>query len=172
MNHEVMTIDEFEDLAFTHGADLAAWPDPDGARAAAFLEANPAGAAVIERARRVEAALTAARPADPVPSAELMSRILADAASVPPVPFPATAAEAAPPAGAGLLARLRIMLSPAAACAASAALGVWLGYAGPVDFTGVAADALGVEAGTDFAFLDTAMASPMAGFIEALEVGE
>lgn len=170
MDQADMTIDEFEDLIFAHGADLATWPQRQKARAEAFLTASPAGQAAMTQARAVDAALAAARPADPALSADLMSRILADAATAAAAPLPAP--DAARAHGAGILSRFRAFVSPAAACAASAALGLWLGYAGPVDFTGVAVDALGVEAGLEFAFLDGAVASPMAGLIEALEVDE
>ncbi len=170
MEHPDMTIDEFEDLAFAHGADLTAWPVEAREQASALLAASPVAAASFAKARELEAALTSARPVDPVPSVELMSRILADAAAAAPAPPPATVK--AQPKENALLTRVRAFLSPAAACAASAALGLWLGYAGPVDLSDVAVEALGVETEMEFALLDGVGASPIAGVLDILEASE
>ena len=170
MDHTEMTIDEFEDLAFAHGADLGAWPGAAREKAAALLAASPEAQAALTQARSLEAALATVRPADPEPSVELMSRILADAAAA--TPAPRTAETEVQPKESSLLGRLQAFLSPAAACAASAALGLWLGYAGPVDFSDVAVEALGVETEMEFALLDGVGASPIAGVIDILEGSE
>lgn len=167
MDNKDMTTEEFEDLAFAHGADLASWPRNARSRATAFLAANPESETVLARAHSLDAALALARPADPVPSGDLLSRILADAATV--RPDPALVAPTAPSQRETVLSRLRAFFSPAAACAASAMLGLWLGYAGPIDFTGAAVDVLGVETEAEFAFFDSSVASPMAGVIDVLE---
>lgn len=165
-----MTIEEFEDLAFAHGADTATWPDAVRNRGADFILRSSDAETVLIRVRDLEAALALARPADPAPSVELMSRILADAAMARCDPKPATAPP--PPAEAALFVRLRAFFSPAAACAASAALGLWLGYAGPVDLSDMAIEALGVETELEFALLDSVVASPIAGVLDILEVSE
>ncbi len=114
--------------------------------------------------------MAALKPEDPKPSVDLMGRILADAAAM--APEKVILASVAPHRQPTILSRLHAFLSPAAACAASAALGLWLGYAGPVDFADVASDTLGVELTTDFAMLDDLGASPIAGVFDVLEGAE
>ncbi len=164
-----MTLAEFEDLAFTHGPDLSEWPEHALAGAAKLIEASPEADALLNSVADLQSALTAARPEDPAPSVELMSRILADAATVSPI---AAAAAAPPPVKVSLASRIWDVFSPAAACAASAALGLWLGYAGPVDLTDVAGgtfELAGLVATEEFALLDDLDVSPIAGVDDFLE---
>jgi hypothetical protein len=170
MDHADMMIDEFEDLAFTYGSDPAVWPEGVRAKAVAFASVSPVAIAVLEQMRDLEEVLISARPVDPVPSVEMMTRILADAAMVRPSPAPS--AQSTAPTSVLAFSRILAIFSPAAACAASAVLGLWLGYAGPVDFTGIAADSLGVEVTMEFALLDEIGDSPIAGVVDVLEASK
>lgn len=169
MENTEMTLAEFEDLAFTHGADLSQWPENAQAEAAELAEASSEARALLTAAAELQTALAMARPDDPVPSVDLMSRILADAATIRPV---VASAPAPQPMRAPILSRLWDVFSPAAACVASAAFGVWLGYAGPVDLTDVAGEAFGLAATEEFALLDDLGVSPIAGVIDLLEASE
>lgn len=169
MKNTEMTLAEFEDLAFAHGADMSEWPEDAQAAAAALAETSSEAQALLAAAAELQTALAMARPADPAPSVDLMSRILADAATIRPV---VTAPPAPQPVRAPFFSRIRDVISPAAAFAASAAFGVWLGYAGPVDLTDVAGEALGLAATEEFALLDELGASPIAGVIDFMEVSE
>lgn len=170
MDQVDMTIDEFEDLTFMHGADPAKWPKGACERAVTLLDASPSAAAILARAHELEAALATAMEPDPAPSVELLGRILAGAATVQPVSAPVTPTR--PAMENTVFSSIRLMLSPAAACAASAVLGLWLGYAGPVDFADVAVGALGDETTTEFALLDDIDASTLDGVIDVLEASE
>lgn len=169
MKNTEMTLAVFEDLAFAHGADLAEWPEDTQAEAAALAKASPEARALLAAAANLQTALAAARPDDPAPSVDLMSRILADAATVKPA---AVFTPAPQPERAAFFARIWDVVSPAAACAASVMFGLWLGYAGPVDLTAVAGEALGLAATEEFALLDDLGASPIAGVIDLLEASE
>ncbi len=170
MAGKIMTENEFDDLAFIHGPDLANWPDAVRANAIAFANTSSSGHARLEQLRQLEGAVAALKPEDPKPSVDLMRRIFADAAAL--GPEKVILAPVAPPRQPTFLSQLHAFLSPAAACAASAALGLWLGYAGPVDFADVASDTLGVELTTDFAMLDDLGVSPIAGVFDVLEGAE
>lgn len=172
MEHTQMTLAEFEDLAFAHGPDLSEWPGHAQAGAARLAEASPEAQALLGAAADLQSALAAARPADPAPSVELMSRILSDAATVRPAQVSAPETK---PARASLVSRILTVFSPAAACAASAAFGLWLGYAGPVDLTDVAGETFemaGLASTAEFALLDDVTVSPIAGVMDLLEVSE
>lgn len=169
MENTEMTLAEFEDLAFAHGADLSEWPEDAQAAAAALAEASSEARALLAAAAELQTALAMARPDDPVPSVDLMSRILADAATVRAV---AATMPAPQPRRTPFFSRIWDVISPAAACAASAAFGVWLGYAGPLDLTDVAGEAFGLAATEEFALLDDLGASPIAGVIDLLEASE
>jgi hypothetical protein len=143
---EQMDLTRFEELAMTHGPDLAVWPE--GQRAAAeTLLAQSAEA----RAARAAAALLfdalaeeAARPAPA--SAALMARILADAADAAPPRKSARASGARGPFGFSVFWRLL----PPAALTASAVLGVAVGYSAPDSYGA----AFGIE--SDAAYSDAA----------------
>ena len=172
MGHTKMTLAEFEDLVFAHGPDLSEWPDHVQVRAAKLLETSPEAQALMDSAADLQSILTRARPEDPVPSVELISSILSDAATVRPA---ADLAPAIPPTKTPLFSRIWTVFSPAAACAASAALGLWLGYAGPVDLTDVAGgtfELAGLAVSAEFALLDDVAVSPIAGVIDLLEASE
>jgi len=169
MDTAEMTLAEFEDLVFAHGAELSEWPEDAQAAAAALVRASSEAQALLVANAELQTALAKARPADPAPSVDLMSRILADAAAMRPV---ASIPSAPQPMRGSFFARIREVISPAAAFAASAAFGVWLGYAGPVDLTDVAGEALGLAATEEFALLDDLGVSPIAGVIDLLEVSE
>lgn len=164
-----MTLAEFEDLAFAHGPDLSEWPDHKRASAAKFASASSEAQAILVSVADLQATLASAHPADPDPSVDLMSRILADAATIKPA---LALAPAKQPARAPFFSRILDVFSPAAACAASAVLGLWLGYAGPVDLTDVAGETFGLAAPTEFALLDDVGVSPIAGVMDLLEVSE
>ncbi len=170
MAGDIMIEEEFDNLAFVHGSNPADWPDEVSAQALAFAESSASGRARLEQLRRLEGAMASVKPEDPKPSVDLLSRILADAAAL--APEKVIAAPTPSPRQPSLLSQLRSFLSPAAACAASAALGLWLGYAGPVDFADVASDTLGVELATEFAMLDDLGVSPIAGVFDVLEGSE
>ncbi len=131
---EPMDLTRFEEMAMTHGPDLADWPEGARAPAAALLARSAEAAAVRDLAAETFAALDAEAADPPAASPALMSRILADAAAAAPAP-----AAAPRPARRGHGAfQLFWRLTPPAALAASALLGVALGYS--------AADDLGAAA--------------------------
>lgn len=171
-----MTLAEFEDMAFTHGPDLSEWPSDIQAGAARLVETTAEAQALLETVADLQSALTEARPDDPAPSVDLMSRILADAATVEAVmPAPSAFPVVAQPVLPSVFSRIWNVFSPAAACAASAALGLWLGYAGPVDLTDMAGgtfELAGLVAVEEFALLDDLDVSPMAGVVDLLEASE
>lgn len=170
-----MTIERLEDLTSLWGADLAAWPDGPRAEAEVLLASSADARAALERMAALDQAFGAAIAAEgvspsPVPT-ELISRVLADAASV--------SAEVRRPSPPPRLERRRAswlstLLSdwrPVAACASAAAVGVWFGYAGPADVSGVgtAANALTSEFLSssplgDFALLDLGSGASMSIF--------
>lgn len=164
-----MTLAEFEDLAFAHGPNLSDWPDAAQGGAVMFVEASPEAQALLNSIANLQSVLAASRPEDPAPSVDLMSRILADAATALPAPFPAPTPR---PARSSLVSRIWNVFSPAAACAASAAFGLWLGYAGPVDLTDIADETFGLAATEEFAMLDDVGISPIAGVIDLLEASQ
>ncbi len=171
MKNTEMTLAVFVDLAFAHGGDLSEWPKATQAEAAALVEASSEARALLTTAAEFRTALANARPEDPVPSVDLMSRILADAATVKPVAAFAPAPQPQPRRTL-FFSRIWDVFSPAAACAASVVFGLWLGYAGPVDLTDVAGETFGFGANEEFALLDDLGASPFVGVIDLLEASE
>lgn len=125
----------FEELAMTHGPDIGRWPDAERAAAEAHLARSSEARAVRDRAAMVFSALEAeAANAPPLPDA-LMSRVLADAAEASPAPQEVRRARPGRSRrllGLGLLSRL----APPVAIAASAALGIALGYVAPESYGG------------------------------------
>jgi len=73
-----MTEERFLQLASAYGADLARWPEPERAAAAAVLASRPdIAVAVLAAERDLEAALARYAPADASPA--LRHRIIGDA---------------------------------------------------------------------------------------------
>ena len=125
---EHMDLTRFEELAMTHGPDLAAWPEGLRAAAETLLAQSAEARAARDRAALLFDALAeeAANPAPP--SAALMTRILADAADAAPTPVKASGSRS--PFGFRVFWRLL----PPAALTASAVLGVALGYSAPESY--------------------------------------
>ncbi|MEO1539644.1 MAG: hypothetical protein AAFU59_04630 [Pseudomonadota bacterium] len=91
--------------------------------------------------RELSAFFDAARRARPEPSADLMSRILADAAAEAPIEHEAIAAQPKRSGGRWRLRDLmRIGWQAGASAAACMVAGMWIGYAGP-DFVPALSDA-------------------------------
>lgn len=126
---EHMDLDRFEALAMTHGPDLATWPAEVRADAAALLAGSVAARELLgEGASVFDDLKIAAMAPEPAPDA-LMARVLADAAVVAPAPV------ATPrPARRGGGFRWLLRLAPPTALAASAALGILLGYSAPESY--------------------------------------
>lgn len=148
-----MDLKTFDALAELHGGDLAAWPPGAQAPARALLARSAAARAALERAAALDAALAdlAAFPEPPASDA-LMARILADAdaalaaqgGGAPAAAAPSPITLQTPPRAArapafrdprrrrtGPVAALRRWSAPALAAAASALLGVALGWNAP-----------------------------------------
>ncbi|MDF2234940.1 hypothetical protein P2H44_20460 [Albimonas sp. CAU 1670] len=162
----------FRDLALVHGPDLETWPEAERASARAFAAAEPRAAAeALAEAAELDAALGAwASEAAPL-SGDLLARLAADAdATLPGVlsALPAPAVEPRrgrpaprPAARAARGWRPLARFGAPAAFAASAALGVALGYANddPVS-QGFAALAMGAyEEAYDVSLLDVDLLS-------------
>jgi hypothetical protein len=157
-----MDLTRFEELAMTHGPDLAVWPEGLRAAAETLLAQSAEARAARDRAALLFDALAeeAARPAPA--SAALMARILADAAEATPERTPAKAAGARGPFGFSVFWRLL----PPAALTASAVLGVALGYSAPESYGA----AFGIE--SDAAFTETASLAEEPGLFGGIEEGE
>lgn len=153
-DHVTMTIDELEDCAARWGADAARWPERERRAGEDLLAASAEARAALAAFARLEAALgEASEEASPggMPDG-LTARILADAAHVAAERRDATPAASSPRAarGGGLLGFLDRILPawrPAAACFASAAIGVWLGYLAPESVAEAATQMAAAEAG-------------------------
>jgi hypothetical protein len=126
-----MTIETFERLALIHGGAIVDWPVARQAQALAFAAGSAPARAALEDARVLDAALAdlAAEAPPPVPGA-LIARILGDAdralaerRAVPDVP------------GAEILRPVfgRARFAGPLALAASAAIGVFMGWSAPSD---------------------------------------
>lgn len=98
-----------------------------------------------EGGRDLDRALAEARDAAAAPSDDLMARVLADAATTAAGrrPAPASAAIGAPAAKRRRLFGRRLF-GPLVACAASAAIGVWLGASAPRTVTNSATEMLAI----------------------------
>ncbi len=166
-----MTMDEFDQLAFAYGGDLSDWPKDRRAVAAALLAQDADCRARIDQMAALDAALTVAAPVDAPVSKDLMARILADAATAAsrqPQALPSLATKPLSP-----LRRVWEWLSvagmPATACATSVVIGLWLGYAGPVDLASAATTIMNTDQAVEFAFLDETSATPFIDALSALE---
>lgn len=117
---QAMDLQRLEALLDAYGADPARWPAAERAAALALLAADTAAQARLEQARQLDRALDRLPPA-PAPAGDLAARIRAAArqqgAPVAPalVPIPAN----------GNRAPWRFTM----ALAASAVIGLWLGFA-------------------------------------------
>ena len=124
-----MTIDDFEERAMAYGARIDGWPEEDRGAAQALLAGSERARAILEEARSLDAMLDLWE--GPEPSHALLSRVLADAATVAEERRETTVAAAAPqPEQRGWLVRLfgeRPLLRPGLALAACLALGVVMG---------------------------------------------
>lgn len=151
-----MTLEELETRAARWGADIRLWPDADrvGAERALAASANAREIFAMLAAMEAELSDPAAETA-PVP-AGLTARILADAAEIAPaLARPARPARARRSAGlAALLDRILPAWRPAAACAASAFLGVWLGYLSPDSVANAATDMASMEPAAQFSGIE------------------
>ena len=121
--HEAMNLRRLEALLDAHGADPARWPAAERAAAQELLAADPAAQKRLHEARRLDRALDRLPPA-PAPAADLAARIRAVALQQNPLAAPAAPAPAPIPAN-GNRAPWRFT----AALAASALIGLWLGFA-------------------------------------------
>jgi hypothetical protein len=129
---EPMDLTRFEDLVMTHGPDPDAWPKHLRADAEALLAASPAARAAHDAAAALFDALDA-DAADPEPAPDaLLARILVDAAEAAPVAVPRPGPARRRGASFGFFWRF----TPPAALAASALLGIALGYSAPDSLTG------------------------------------
>lgn len=136
-----MTLEEFDRGLSAHGPDPALWPEAGAA--AALLETSSAARRALAEARLIAGAVAAARAEETQAPEALLARILADADDI---AFARRAAEekASPaPAKRGAFAALRRWaffpaLRPAAICAVSASIGIWLGQSAVVADTAAA----------------------------------
>ncbi|MDM7945499.1 MAG: hypothetical protein QUV20_04135 [Oceanibaculum nanhaiense] len=120
---QAMDLQRLEALLDAYGADPARWPAAERAAALALLAIEPAAQARLEQARQLDRVLDALPPA-PAPAGDLAARIRAvarhqraPAAPVAPIPAPIPAN--------GNRAPWRFTM----ALAASAVIGLWLGFA-------------------------------------------
>lgn len=75
-----MTIEDFEERAMAYGAKIDGWPEEDQAPARALLAGSAAARTMLEEAASLDAMLDLWE--GPQPSNALLSRVLADAATV------------------------------------------------------------------------------------------
>ena len=120
---QAMDLQRLETLLDAYGADPARWPAAERAAALALLAIDPAAQAWLEKARQLDRALDRLPPA-PAPAGDLAARIRAAARqqrapAAPVVPIPA------PIPANGNRAPWRFTM----ALAASAVIGLWLGFA-------------------------------------------
>jgi hypothetical protein len=159
-NLSALKLEEFESALARWGADILNWPADMQGSAQRTLHAEPEAQAMLVAASAFEMQIMDLRSADKdieLPTS-LAARILADAAEV----MPKRTASARPNAissgwARNLVARLADMTAipwrPMAACAASAALGIWLGFSTPDAIADVAATMISSDAVAEFAAL-------------------
>lgn len=150
----IMTLDELEVRAARWGASTEAWPDADRMAAKALTDRSEEARDTLTALKALDADLAFAASAGLKPSAALTARILADAAETGLRPAPAPA-RPKPRGLSALWDRLPPVWGPAAACAASALLGVFLGYAAPQDVAEAATAMAAFEPAEEFAALDS-----------------
>jgi hypothetical protein len=127
MTDTSMSIETFERLALIHGGDIAAWPAASIAPARDFMAVSAQARAALADAAALDAALDALVHADPAPAPEALSaRILADADGVLAARRPQSATGLRPTFG-------RARWVAPAALAASAMIGVFMGWSAPSD---------------------------------------
>ena len=127
MDDTTMTVEDFEERAMAYGADIDCWPPEDRGAARSLLARSPEAREAVADARLLDEMLDLWK--GPEPSHALLSRVLADAATV---TAEAGTGRAAParPTGRDRLARLfgeRRLLRPGVVLAACLALGFAMG---------------------------------------------
>jgi len=115
-----MTLDEFRRLAETWGGDIARWPEPER-REAEALARDPAAAAILAEASRLDRLATRAAP-------EVSERRAGDAMAAVTMRLAAERQATATPQRLFALPR---WLAPATALACAAVLGVFIGLVYP-----------------------------------------
>ena len=144
-----MTLEELEIRAARWGADIRLWPETERGRAEDALEGSEEARALFAALAAMEADLSEAATAVAPLSDDLTARILADAAIAAPAQ-PRRKAHA-PRRGIGdFLDRLFPAWRPAAACAASAFLGIWIGYLSPESVANAATQMATLDASEPF----------------------
>lgn len=126
MSDTNMSVETFENLAEIHGGDIARWPEARRAEALALVSVSSPARSALEAARALDAALDAlAAEAPPPAPAALRARMLDDADRI------LRAAPAAP--GADIIRPVfgRARLAGPMALAASAMIGVFMGWSAP-----------------------------------------
>lgn len=118
--HKDMDRQRLDSLLDAYGADPARWPAAERSAAQALLASDPAAQARLAQARLLDRALDVLPPA-PAPAGDLAARIRNAARQpvTPAIPLPAPANTNSP-------------WRFTAALAASAVIGLWLGFAAPV----------------------------------------
>ena len=149
-----MTLEELELRAARWGAATEEWPDADRSAAEALLARSAEARDLIAALQAMEADLTFAAADGATPSDALTARILADAAEIGVKPATSVTTQARKTGLAALWDRLPPVWRPAVACAASALLGVWLGYVAPQDVAEAATAMAAFEPAEEFAALD------------------
>lgn len=149
-----MTLEELELRAARWGASTEAWPEKDRSAAEALLERSGDARDLIAALQSMEADLAFAADEGASPSRALTARILADAAEIGFEPAPAVTTRARKASLAALWNRLPPVWRPAVACAASALLGVWLGYVAPQNVAEAATAMATFEPAEEFAALE------------------
>ena len=125
--NDMMILEDFQERALAYGGDIDGWPVEDRAAARALLAGSAQARAALDEARALDGTLDLWQA--PAPSHALLSRVLADAATVSDE-AQATAAPAPRPARAGWRERLfggNPVFRPGLALAACLALGFAMG---------------------------------------------
>lgn len=127
---EAMDLRRLEELIDAYGADPARWPAAERAAAQALLAIEPAARTLQDRARRLDSALDALPPAPQVAlqTGALAARIRAAARQQDATPANSPASPPANPLPAPANSN-RPAWRFTAALAASAVIGLWLGFA-------------------------------------------
>lgn len=149
-----MTLEELELRAARWGAATEEWPEEDKRAAESLLSRSAEARDMIAALHAMEADLAFAASEGAAPSDALTARILADAADIGVRPVAAAPKQARRSGLSALWDRLPPVWRPAAACAASALLGAWLGYVAPQDVAEAATAMAAFEPAEEFAALD------------------
>ncbi len=164
-----MDLDRFEAALAAWGSDLSRWPSDARAAGQRILATDPNAAAALAEMAALEDELANLRRAEdldpPALSASLAERILADAATAMPSRI---ASPSVPVARESFFVRIMALLGdnatalrPAAICAASAVVGLWLGSLAPEAVADMAVAMIPSDAAMEFARLETGEAMSM-----------